>query len=251
MNSGVGDAIDLAWKLAARCRAGAARTAALLRDRAPPDRRPQCRRIPLCHHRPAQMARHVATRYSRRNTGRRRPRRACRVADVEQRKSNEMIGAELGYRYVNSPIICNVRAARNSCSATISRPPGRAPACRMSGSTTARRAGPHPRRLYDPEARPAAKPMRADWKQPSAAHGAPVKVLDVPDQIARDIYSTIWCSAPRHARRMARQCRAGRCRRGRGGRDRARVIQAASRGEDYSPRGMIGGSRREKNGFAS
>jgi hypothetical protein len=30
------------------------------------------------------------------------------VADVEQRKSNEMIGAELGYRYVDSPIICNV-----------------------------------------------------------------------------------------------------------------------------------------------
>src|SRR6201984_2187448 len=30
------------------------------------------------------------------------------IADIEQRKSNEMIGAELGYRYVDSPIICNV-----------------------------------------------------------------------------------------------------------------------------------------------
>ena len=30
------------------------------------------------------------------------------VADVEQRKSNEMIGAELGYRYVNSPVICDM-----------------------------------------------------------------------------------------------------------------------------------------------
>ena len=29
----------------------------------------------------------------------------ARVADVEQRKTNEMIGAELGYRYVGSPII--------------------------------------------------------------------------------------------------------------------------------------------------
>ena len=29
----------------------------------------------------------------------------ARVAGVEQRKSNEMIGAELGYRYVGSPII--------------------------------------------------------------------------------------------------------------------------------------------------
>ena len=30
----------------------------------------------------------------------------ARAADVEQRKTNEMIGAELGYRYVGSPIIC-------------------------------------------------------------------------------------------------------------------------------------------------
>ena len=29
----------------------------------------------------------------------------ARVANVEQRKSNEMIGAELGYRYVDSPVI--------------------------------------------------------------------------------------------------------------------------------------------------
>jgi hypothetical protein len=29
----------------------------------------------------------------------------ARVADVEQRKTNEMVGAELGYRYVGSPLI--------------------------------------------------------------------------------------------------------------------------------------------------
>ena len=29
----------------------------------------------------------------------------ARIADVEQRKSNEMIGAELGYRYAGSPVI--------------------------------------------------------------------------------------------------------------------------------------------------
>jgi hypothetical protein len=32
----------------------------------------------------------------------------ARIADVEQRKTNEMIGAELGYRYVDSPIIDNI-----------------------------------------------------------------------------------------------------------------------------------------------
>ena len=49
-------------------RAGAAR---ILRGRAPPDRRPQCRRLALCHHRPAQMARHVAGKYPRQFAGRR------------------------------------------------------------------------------------------------------------------------------------------------------------------------------------
>src|SRR5690606_9350812 len=29
----------------------------------------------------------------------------ARVAEFEQRKTNEMIGAELGYRYVDSPVI--------------------------------------------------------------------------------------------------------------------------------------------------
>src|SRR6202012_3196088 len=32
----------------------------------------------------------------------------ARLADVEQRKVNEMIGAELGYRYADSPIIDNI-----------------------------------------------------------------------------------------------------------------------------------------------
>src|SRR5262249_46187457 len=30
------------------------------------------------------------------------------IAHQEQRKSNEMIGAELGYRYVDSPVICDI-----------------------------------------------------------------------------------------------------------------------------------------------
>ena len=34
--------------------------------------------------------------------------RLAEVAAVEQRKVNEMIGAELGYRYVDSPIVDNI-----------------------------------------------------------------------------------------------------------------------------------------------
>ena len=58
MNTGVGDAIDLAWKLAATL-AGLGRTgpARLLRDRAPAGRRTQCRRLALRLARPAQVAR--------------------------------------------------------------------------------------------------------------------------------------------------------------------------------------------------
>ncbi len=107
MNSGVGDAVDLSWKLAATLKGwgGPNLLASYEVDR---------RQI---------GARNVeASRYASR--GRRAWRAAwkpdirddtpagaetranlTRVADVEQRKSNEMIGAELGYRYVGSPVI--------------------------------------------------------------------------------------------------------------------------------------------------
>ena len=111
MNSGVGDAIDLSWKLAATLAGwGGPNLLQILRDRAPPDRRPQCRRVALRHHRPAQMALACGGRTSREDTpaGAATRKNLGAVADVEQRKSNEMIGAELGYRYVDSPVICNI-----------------------------------------------------------------------------------------------------------------------------------------------
>ena len=107
MNTGVGDAIDLAWKLQATlagwgganllrsyeierrqvgdCNVGASRYASLGRRNWRSQYRPDIRdRTPE-----GQAARD----------------NLARVADVEQRKTNEMIGAELGYRYVGSPII--------------------------------------------------------------------------------------------------------------------------------------------------
>jgi 2-polyprenyl-6-methoxyphenol hydroxylase-like FAD-dependent oxidoreductase len=108
MNSGVGDAIDLSWKLAATLRGwggpallksyeverrqvgernvAASRYASLGRRKWRAMWRPQIREVT------------PAGEKARRNLS--------AVADVEQRKSNEMIGAELGYRYVDSPIIC-------------------------------------------------------------------------------------------------------------------------------------------------
>jgi len=107
MNTGVGDAIDLAWKLHATLRGwggpnllpsyeverrqigdrnvGASRYASSGRREWRSQYRPDIRDA---------TAQGQATREN-----------LARVANVEQRKTNEMIGAELGYRYVGSPLI--------------------------------------------------------------------------------------------------------------------------------------------------
>jgi len=106
MNTGVGDAIDLSWKLHGTLRGwggpgllrsyeierrqvgdrnvGASRYASLGRRKWRAQFRPDIRDAT-----PAGQA----TRDQ-----------LARIADIEQRKTNEMIGAELGYRYVGSPI---------------------------------------------------------------------------------------------------------------------------------------------------
>jgi 2-polyprenyl-6-methoxyphenol hydroxylase-like FAD-dependent oxidoreductase len=110
MNTGVGDAFDLSWKLAATLAGwGGPR---LLQSYEVERRQVGERNI-------------GASRYAA--LGYRKWRSLCRpelyddtqaslaarehlaaVADVEQRKVNEMLGAELGYRYADSPIIDNI-----------------------------------------------------------------------------------------------------------------------------------------------
>ena len=109
MNSGVGDAVDLGWKLAATI-AGWGGPGLLESFEA--ERQPIAKRNV------------AASRFA--TLGRRAWRDACvpdvwettpeglaarehliRLTDVEQRKSAEMAGAELGYRYADSPIVCN------------------------------------------------------------------------------------------------------------------------------------------------
>jgi hypothetical protein len=109
MNSGIGDAIDLGWKLAATLRSwggpgllasyeierrqigdrnvGASRYATIGRRKWRAQWRPEIRDATP----EGAAARDNLTR----------------IAEIEQRKSNEMIGAELGYRYVFSPIIAD------------------------------------------------------------------------------------------------------------------------------------------------
>jgi 2-polyprenyl-6-methoxyphenol hydroxylase-like FAD-dependent oxidoreductase len=107
MNSGVGDAIDLSWKLAATLRGwgGPKLLPSYTTERRPiGERNVQASRF-------ATLGRRKWRSMWRPNICDNTPEGAAaraelaRVADVEQRKSNEMTGAELGYHYAGSPLI--------------------------------------------------------------------------------------------------------------------------------------------------
>ena len=108
MNTGVGDAIDLSWKLAAVLQGWGGEhllPSYEVERRQIGDRNVQAsryasqgRRKWRSQYRPEIRDRSAAGEAARENL--------ARIANVEQRKTNEMIGAELGYRYADSPLIC-------------------------------------------------------------------------------------------------------------------------------------------------
>jgi 2-polyprenyl-6-methoxyphenol hydroxylase-like FAD-dependent oxidoreductase len=190
MNSGVADAIDLSWKLAATLRGwggpdllksyeverrqvgernvGASRYATIGRRKWRSLWRPNIR-----DNTPAgQQTRYVLST----------------MADIEQRKSNEMIGAELGYRYVDSPIICNVPGGPEHLFREYhptTWPGARLPHVWRDDGT--------PMQDQIPDGYTILKLGRtkadvSGLEEAIRACGAPVAVLDVPDRIAREIY---------------------------------------------------------------
>jgi hypothetical protein len=107
MNTGVGDATDLAWKLAATLQGwgGAGLLPSYeIERRQVGERNIAASRFATLGRRKWRAAYRPTIRD---NTAEGAQARAnlTRIANVEQRKSNEMIGAELGYRYVGSPLI--------------------------------------------------------------------------------------------------------------------------------------------------
>ena len=190
MNTGIGDAVDLSWKLAATLAGwGGPR----LLDSYEVERR--------------QVGdRNVgASRYA--STGRRRWRSMCRpglrdptpagaaarrdlarVADVEQRKTNEMIGAELGYRYVDSPVIADIPGGpehlfREYVPTTW--PGARLPHVWLDDGTAVQD------RLDDGYTLLRLGRTGADTsalENAIRATGAPLQVMDLPDEVARDVY---------------------------------------------------------------
>ena len=178
MNSGVGDAIDLGWKLAATLQGwgGQKLLASYEAER-----------------RPIGARNVAASRYA--SLGRRKWRalwrdldELVRVAEVEQRKSNEMIGAELGYRYAGSPIIADEPGGpeddfRRYVPTTW--PGARLPHVWLDGHVAIQDRMPAGYTLLrlggcDTDASGLQSAMKA--------LGAPFQVLDIPDAIAREIY---------------------------------------------------------------
>lgn len=191
MNTGVGDALDLSWKLAATLagwggdnllnsyeierrqvgerNVGASRYASLGRRKWRALYRPTIRdKTPEGH----EVRDHLA-----------------RVADVEQRKSNEMIGAELGYRYVDSPIIDNIPGGpehlfREYYPTTW--PGARLPHVWLADGT--------PMQDHIPDDGFTLLRLGGSKVDTSAiegaikARGAPLTVLTVPDAMPRDVY---------------------------------------------------------------
>jgi 2-polyprenyl-6-methoxyphenol hydroxylase-like FAD-dependent oxidoreductase len=107
MNSGVGDAIDLSWKLAATLRGWGG--PALLGSYELERRQVGGRNVEASRQasrgRRAWRAAYKPDIRDKTPEGAETRANLARIANLEQRKSNEMIGAELGYRYEGSPVI--------------------------------------------------------------------------------------------------------------------------------------------------
>ena len=189
MNTGVGDAIDLGWKLAATIEGwggpeilasyeierrqigdrnvGASRYASLGRRKWRGMWRPEIRdKTPE-----GKKARDVL----------------AHIADIEQRKTNEMVGAELGYRYVASPIVSDVPGGPEHLFRTYEPttwPGARLPNVWLSDGAPIQDRLPAGYSLL----RLGTKHDASALKQAFAKRGAPLAVIDIAEERARDIY---------------------------------------------------------------
>ena len=193
MNSGVGDAVDLSWKLAAVLQGWGGRN---LLPSYEIERRPVGERN-VAASRYATLGRRKWRAAYRSNIRDHTPEGAAaraeliRIADVEQRKSNEMIGAELGYRYVGSPLIMEEPGEGPEYDfreyAPTTWPGARLPHVWLADGTAMQdRIGyGHGYTLL----RLGSTQVRTEALQRAfAALVAPLQVLDIPDAAPRDIY---------------------------------------------------------------
>jgi 2-polyprenyl-6-methoxyphenol hydroxylase-like FAD-dependent oxidoreductase len=190
MNTGVGDAFDLSWKLAATLQGWGGPQ---LLDSYETERR-QVGERNIGASRYASIGRRKWRSMYRPNiadntpAGKQTRDLLANVADVEQRKTNEMLGAEMGYRYVDSPIIMNIPGGPEHLFREYEPttwPGARLPHVWLDDGTAMQDRLPHGYCLLKLGG------SRADTtalEHAIRAHGAPLMVLDVPDRIAREIY---------------------------------------------------------------
>ena len=210
MNTGVGEATDLAWKLAGMLQGWGGPN--LLRSYEL-ERRPVGARNVAASTFASRGRRQWRAAYSpvmRESTpeGARARDDYIRIADREQRKSNEMIGAELGYRYSGSPLVWP-EPSEPPEDDFIHYVPSTFPGarCRTSGSTTAPcriASAAAIRSCASAAATPTCRAARA-----FAALGAPFTTCGVADSVARPLRLRPVAAAARPARGMARQRAAG------------------------------------------
>jgi 2-polyprenyl-6-methoxyphenol hydroxylase-like FAD-dependent oxidoreductase len=191
MNSGVGDAYDLSWKLAATLQGwgGPQLLASYETER-------------------RQVGGHNVEASRQASRGRRAWRQAykpnirdntpegagtraslSRIANVEQRKSNEMIGAELGYRYVGSPVIWP-EAGEGPAHEFMKYVPSTWPGSRLphvwldDGSALHDRIG----EGYTLLRLAGSQADSTALAKAFADYGAPFNVLDIADETPREVY---------------------------------------------------------------
>ena len=190
MNTGVGDAFDLSWKLAATLRGWGG---ANLLDAYEHERR-QVGERNVGASRYASIGRRKWRSMYRSNIaentpeGRQNREILANVANVEQRKTNEMMGAEMGYRYVDSPIIMDIPGGpehlfRDYVPTTW--PGARLPHVWLDDGTAMQDCLPDGYTLLKLGR---TQVETASLEQAIRSFGAPLTVMDVPDQIARDLY---------------------------------------------------------------
>jgi 2-polyprenyl-6-methoxyphenol hydroxylase-like FAD-dependent oxidoreductase len=189
MNTGVGDAFDLSWKLAATLAGWGGPD--LLRSYEVERRQIGERNIGASRYASLGYrqwrSRCAPTLYEDTPAGLAARAEFAAVADVEQRKVNEMVGAELGYRYVDSPIIDNIPGGPEHLLREYrptTWPGARLPHAWLGGAAVQDMIPTDGYTLLrlNPQHEPA--PLRAAF----AARGTPLTVLDLPGRPIREIY---------------------------------------------------------------
>ena len=179
LNTGIGDAADLSWKLAAAI-AGWGGTKLL--ESYDAERRP----IGVRNRTGATVAARGHTKWRAAYDAGVRGDELVQLIDREQRKSHELRGIELGYRYLHSPVIAG---ASGDCEPDLAvyeptaEPGARLPHVWLDGGTALHDqlgAGFSLIRLGDVDVDPLARALRT--------RGVPVDVLDITDPIAHGVY---------------------------------------------------------------